>query len=114
MADVISTLWKWTPLLSQGFMWNLIIGMTAMGIGTLFGVTLGTSLVLLKGPARRPFWILTQILRNSPWLVLFFFVMYLTPYRTSFGGTVMIFPAWLKAAAGLSLPAAGYIAEITR
>ena len=75
--SVIDLLIKWTPLLAQGFAFNLAISFMAMAIGTLAGVMLGLARVSLLAPVRAGSWIVVQFFRNAPWLVLLFFVMFL-------------------------------------
>ena len=35
--SVIALLWKWTPLLAEGFLFNLLISFCAMAVGTAAG-----------------------------------------------------------------------------
>ena len=65
-------------------------------------------------PVRKVSWAVTQFFRNSPWLVLLFFVMLLTPFQVRIAGVTIPLPAWLKATFGLSLPIMANIAEIVR
>ena len=64
--------------------------------------------------ARFP-WVITQLFRNSPWLVLLFIVMLAFPVRNhgSAISTIPI-PDWIKAVFGLSLPIMANISEIVR
>jgi polar amino acid transport system permease protein len=59
-------------------------------------------------------WAVTQFFRNSPWLVLLFFAILLLPYRFELFGSIIEFPAWIKAVIGLALPIMANIAEVTR
>lgn len=111
---VIATLIKWTPFLASGFVWNLIISALAMAIGTCAGFVLGVALVSTHGKARLPFWLFTQMLRNSPWLVILFYCMYLIPYQFRVLGIVVTAPDWIKAVIGFALPVTAYVAEIVR
>ena len=49
-ASVLSLLLKWTPLLAQGFLFNLAISFMAMLLGTAAGVVLGLARVSLLAP----------------------------------------------------------------
>ena len=118
---ILATLWKWAPLLLVGpprefggFALNIAVSFLAMAIGTLGGLVLGLGLISIHSPVRRASWIATQFFRNSPWLVLLFFVMLLMPFQIRVGGMSIPLPAWLKATFGLSLPIMANIAEIVR
>lgn len=118
---ILATLWKWAPLLLVGpprefggFALNIAVSFLAMAIGTIGGLILGLGLISIHAPLRRMSWLLTQFFRNSPWLVLLFFVMLLTPFQIRVGGMSIPLPAWLKATFGLSLPIMANIAEIVR
>jgi polar amino acid transport system permease protein len=118
---ILPTLWKWTPLVLLGpprefggFALNVAVSFFAMAIGTLGGVILGLAQISVFTPMRKIAWGLTQFFRNSPWLVLLFFVMLLTPYSVRVAGVTIPLPAWLKATVGLSLPIMANIAEIVR
>ena len=59
-------------------------------------------------------WFVTQLFRNSPWLVLLFIVLLALPFEiTVFGVTVRI-PDWMKGVFGLSLPVMANISEVVR
>ena len=118
---LLATLWKWTPLVLfgpprefGGFALNIAVSFLAMAIGTVAGLMLGLGLISKFAPMRRASWLVTQFFRNSPWLVLLFFVMLLTPFQIRLGGLVIPLPAWLKATFGLSLPIMANVAEIVR
>jgi polar amino acid transport system permease protein len=111
---VLALLVKWTPLLAQGFLFNLLISFFAMLIGTLAGMLLGFARISLHAPVRGGSWVVVQFFRNSPWLVLLFFVMFLLPFEFHVGGATIPFPDWLKATLGLALPIMANIAEIVR
>lgn len=111
---VVETLLRWTPLLFHGFLFNLAISFLSMGIGTVAGVVLGVFAISRKRPvAVSAYWFM-QIFRNAPWLVLMFFVMFLTPFefRTPMG--TVPFPDWMKAVLGLALPVMANVSEIVR
>ena len=62
----------------------------------------------------RTSWFVTQLFRNSPWLVLLFIVMLTFPFEIQVGDTVIPVPDWIKAVVGLSLPIMANISEIVR
>lgn len=112
--SVITTLVKWTPLLFGGFVFNIVISLLAMSIGTLAGLFLGLMQISLLMPVRAGSWLVTQFFRNSPWLVLLFFVMFMLPFEFSIAGLTVPFPDWIKAVIGLSLPVMANMSEIVR
>ena len=111
---VFDLLIKWTPLLAQGFLFNLLISVGAMALGTIAGLLLGFARISLLAPVRGTSWVVVQFFRNAPWLVLLFFVMYLLPFEFHVRGTTIPFPDWIKATLGLALPIMANIAEIVR
>ena len=111
---VIELLWKWTPLLAEGFLFNLLISFFAMAVGTAAGVLLGLARISLLAPVRGTSWVVVQFFRNAPWLVLLFFVMFLMPFEVRVRGATIPFPDWIKATLGLALPIMANVAEIVR
>lgn len=112
--SVIELLVKWTPLLASGFLFNLLISFFAMLSGTAAGVLLGFARISHAAPVRGAAWTVVQFFRNSPWLVLLFFVMFLLPFELTVGGVTIPFPDWIKATFGLALPIMANVAEIVR
>jgi polar amino acid transport system permease protein len=113
-ASVFDLLVKWTPLLAKGFGYNLLISALAMLMGTVAGLLLGFARISLMPTVRGTSWVVVQFFRNSPWLVLLFFVMFLMPFEFRLGGVTIPFPDWMKATLGLSLPIMANFAEIVR
>lgn len=113
-ATSYEVLVRWAPLLLWGFLFNIIISLAAMGIGTVFGVPVGIGQIseyrLIRWPARAA----TQIFRNSPWLVLLFLCMFLIPFEFKFGSVRIPFPDWAKAIMGFALPVMANTSEIVR
>jgi polar amino acid transport system permease protein len=112
--SVLELLAKWTPLLATGFLFNLLISFFAMAVGTLAGLLLGFARISLLRPVTGVSWVVVQFFRNSPWLVLLFFVMYLLPFQFRVGSVTIPFPDWIKATLGLALPIMANVAEIVR
>jgi polar amino acid transport system permease protein len=106
--------WKWTPLLLAGFGFNLLISFAAMAIGTAAGFGLGLAQLGSSRVLRGLAWALTQFFRNSPWLVLLFFAMFLIPFQVRIGGVTIPLPDWLKAIIGFALPVMANVSEIVR
>lgn len=115
MGEAFAALWRWMPfLVTQGFLFNIVISLFSMLIGTALGVVLGLAQISRAGPVRRLAWFLTQLFRNSPWLVLLFIVLLALPYELHILGQTIRIPAWMKAVFGLSLPVMANISEIVR
>ena len=113
-ASVVEVLLKWTPLLASGFLFNLLISVMAMALGTAAGLLLGFARISLLAPVRGTSWVVVQFFRNAPWLVLLFFVMFLMPFELRLGGVTVPLPDWIKATIGLALPIMANFAEIVR
>lgn len=113
-SSVFETLVRWMPLLLKGFLFNLLISVLAMGVGTAVGATLGLGQISQSAWVRKFAWFVTQFFRNSPWLVLLFFAMFLLPFEVEIVGVKIPLPDWLKATIGLSLPVMANVSEIVR
>ncbi len=111
---ILETVLKWAPLIGSGFLFNLAISVASMAVGTAAGVLLGLGQISLLRPVRDLSWAATQFFRNSPWLVLLFFAMFLLPFEFRLAGFVIALPAWFKAIIGLALPVMANVAEIVR
>ena len=85
-----------------------------MLVGTLLGVFLGLGQISIHPAIAKLSYFLTQIFRNSPWLVLLFIVMLSFPFELDIGGLIVPVPDWIKAVIGLSLPIMANISEIVR
>jgi polar amino acid transport system permease protein len=112
--SILATLWKWTPVLLRGFLFNLVISAVAMTAGTVAGMFLGAAQVSLLLPVRKGAWLTTHFFRNAPWLVLLFYCMFLLPFQVSVFGVTIAIPDWIKATLGLSLPVMANVSEIVR
>ncbi len=113
--QAFEALWRWMPfLVKSGFFFNVLISVLAMAIGTVAGAALGLGQISLHRPVRAFAWFITQLFRNSPWLVLLFIVLLAFPFEvTIFGQTIRI-PDWIKGVIGLSLPVMANISEVVR
>lgn len=111
----LAVLRQWTPFILQGFALNLGMSFLAMAIATVLGLGLGLMQIARSPVLRLPAKFVTHLFRNSPWLVILFAVMYLTPFQMRLPqlGLVMI-PDWVKATAAFSLPVMANISEILR
>ena len=111
---ILETIWKWTPLLARGFVFNLAISFLAMSIGTVAGFFLGFAQISLIPPVRKGAVFFTHFFRNAPWLVLLFYCMFLLPFQVTVLGTTIPIPDWTKATRGLALPVMANVSEIVR
>jgi len=113
-ASIFATIWKWTPLLARGFVFNLAISFMAMALGTLAGVFLGFAQISLLPPVKKGAFFATHFFRNAPWLVLLFYCMFLLPFQVTVFGVTIPIPDWTKATLGLALPVMANVSEIVR
>ncbi len=114
-SDAMSALFRWMPLLvTEGFLLNILISFFTMFFGTIFGLLLGVGQVSLLTPVRYASKFITQLFRNSPWLVLLFIVMLSFPFELDLGFVIIPIPDWMKAVFGLCLPIMANISEIVR
>ena len=115
IGDAFITLTHWLPfLLKSGFIYNIIISLFAMLIGTMAGAALGLAQISKISLIRYISWFITQLFRNSPWLVLLFIVLLALPFEIVIFGYIISIPDWMKAVFGLSLPVMANISEIVR
>ena len=113
--DAFKALWRWLPfLIGNGFVMTIVISFLTMLIGTVLGVFLGLGQISPNSFIARFSWFITQVFRNSPWLVLLFIVMLSFPFELQIGDTIIPVPDWMKAVIGLALPIMANISEIVR
>ena len=97
-----------------GFAANVIISIWSMLIASIAGVALGIGLIAQSAVARVPCEFVMNILRNSPWLVILYAMLYLLPFEIElFRETVSLSPL-VKSVIGLSLPVTANVAEVFR
>ena len=114
-ASAIEVLMRWAPLLLWGFAFNILISHHGDGdrhggrrAGRASPSCRASRLVRVR--AR----IVTQLFRNSPWLVLLFLCMFLIPFEIRVFGLRIPFPDWAKAILGFALPVMANTSEIVR
>lgn len=113
--SAIETLGIWLPFILRGFVLNLLMSFAAMALATVLGIGLGLMQISLLRPIRAPSRFITHLLRNSPWLVILFAIMYLLPAEVRLpGGVKILLPDWAKATVAFALPVMGNISEIVR
>ncbi|MFL1876084.1 amino acid ABC transporter permease [Hansschlegelia beijingensis] len=113
-ATALTVIIKWLPLLMKGFLFNILISVLAMALGTVAGLMLGLAQISQHRWLRQFAWVITQFFRNAPWLVLLFFAMFMIPYQFTVFGYVIPFPDWVKAIIGFGLPVMANVAELLR
>ncbi len=114
-ADALDALWRWMPfLIFNGFVFTILISFMTMAIGTVLGVFLGLGQNSPNRLIAKASWFVTQVFRNSPWLVILFIVMLSFPFEFEIFGLIIPVPDWMKAVIGLSLPVMANISEIVR
>ena len=115
MHQAFEALFRWIPfIVTGGFLFNVLISLFAMLIGTVAGVVLGLMQISPLSVIRWPAKVITQIFRNSPWLVLLFIVLLALPFEVEIGGKIIRIPDWMKAVFGLCLPIMANISEVVR
>ena len=115
MTNAFEALWRWLPfLITKGFALNVLISFFTMVFGTVFGILLGLGQISPVKSIARSCWFITQLFRNSPWLVLLFIVMLAFPFEVTIGSVTIPIPDWMKAVFGLALPIMANISEIVR
>ena len=109
--ETVDILWAWSPYLAEGFGWNIIVSLVAMGIGSIVGLVLA----LLRGGAnwgvRHGGSALTTLARNAPTFVMLFYLAYIIPTEFELFGAAVTFPAWIKASLALGIAVAGYVSD---
>ena len=112
--SILETIWKWTPLLARGFVFNLAISLVAMALGTFAGVFVGYAQISRVPAVAKGATFVTHFFRNAPWLVLLFYCMFLLPFQVTVFGVTIPIPDWTKATLGLALPVMANVSEIVR
>ncbi|MGO1119979.1 amino acid ABC transporter permease [Rhodovibrionaceae bacterium A322] len=114
-GQAFEALFRWIPfMVIDGFLFTILISVLTMLIGTAVGVIVGLGQISPVWIISKTSWLITQLFRNSPWLVLLFIVMLSFPFEIVIGDTVIPVPDWMKAVFGLSLPVMANISEIVR
>jgi polar amino acid transport system permease protein len=99
---------------SGGFCANVWISIAAMALATVGGTLLGIGLISSSRALRAACAVIMNVLRNSPWLVVLYAMLYLLPFEFRlFGRDLTFSPEW-KSVVGLALPVGANLAEIFR
>ena len=89
--------------LDGGFAANIIISLAAMLIAAIARHALGIGMISQPALIRMPSVLVMNVLRNSPWLVVLYAMLYLLPFEVDAFGRVFEFSPMIKAIVGLSL-----------
>jgi polar amino acid transport system permease protein len=112
MIEALGVLWAWTPFLLGGLSLNVLIALGAMAIGTLIGGVLALARLSKMTWIARGGRGLTSLFQNIPSLVLLFYAASVIPHEIVLSsGTVVQFPAWLKACLALSGSPIGIVSD---
>ncbi|MAY63547.1 MAG: polar amino acid ABC transporter permease [Rhizobiales bacterium] len=117
MAERTPTLLTGSPditSLDGGFLANIAMSIIAMAIAAVGGVILGVGLIAEFSIVRHVSDVVMNVLRNSPWLVVLYAMLYLLPFEVEIFGVYVTISPFIKSVIGLSLPVAANIAEIFR
>ncbi|WP_210203891.1 hypothetical protein [Bosea sp. 124] len=63
-----------------GFAANILISLWAMLLAGIAGIALGIALIAQSALVRTPAVLVMNVLRNSPWLVVLYAMLYLLPF----------------------------------
>ncbi len=109
--EIVSALIVWTPFLAIGFLWNILISMVAMAIGTGLGAGLAVLRLSNRPVAVRASALATELTRNTPTFVFQFYLAFVVPTEIEIGGAIYTFPVWFKASLALSIAVAGFVSD---
>jgi polar amino acid transport system permease protein len=99
---------------SGGFAINVLVSFVVMAIAAPAGFFLGAMMVSNAAITRNLAIVVMNVMRNSPWLVVLYAMLYLLPFKTSLFGYIIYLSPFIKAVAGLSVPVTAYMAEVFR
>ncbi|MBB3933011.1 ABC-type amino acid transport system permease subunit/anti-sigma regulatory factor (Ser/Thr protein kinase) [Kaistia hirudinis] len=105
--DTFAALLAWTPFLAGGFLWNIVISLATMAIGTPAGYLLARG--RLNGSRVAGF--LTAAARVPPTFVLIYYLAYLLPPEIVLGPLALPLPGWVKASLALAVAVTGFVSD---
>jgi polar amino acid transport system permease protein len=110
-AEIVHILVVWTPFLAGGFLWNILISLVAMAVGTVFGAVLARLRLSKRKSLARTGLAATELTRNIPTFVFLFYLAFLIPVEFEVLDNIYTFPAWLKASLALSVAVVGFVSD---
>jgi polar amino acid transport system permease protein len=113
VESTVRDLYQWTPFLAAGFMWNVVISLVALGVGTGCGYLLALLRLSRHDAISKAGHAVTELMRNAPTLVFQFYLVYMLPAGLPLPLTdaSIPLPPWLKAALALALAVAGFVSD---
>ncbi len=109
--EVVRALMAWTPYLAGGFVWNIVISLTAMAIGSVLGAALAVMRTAARPGLVRTSLALTAFTRNVPTFVVLFYLAFVIPVEFEIDNAVYPFPAWVKASIALAIAVVGFVSD---
>ncbi|MDR5814110.1 ABC transporter permease subunit [Caballeronia sp. LZ033] len=100
--------------LAGGFCANILMSLAAMGVSLCTGVLLCVGTISNTRAVRFAALGIVNLLRNTPWLIALYAMLYLLPFYVPAFGMVIPFSPFVKAVVGLSLPVTANVAEVMR
>jgi polar amino acid transport system permease protein len=100
--------------INGGFCANILMSLAAILISLVTGTLLCLGLLAETRAVRLGCSLLMNLLRNTPWLVALYAMLYLLPFYVPAFGMMIPFSPFVKAVVGLSLPVTANVAEIMR
>ncbi|MDR5761368.1 ABC transporter permease subunit [Caballeronia sp. LZ035] len=100
--------------LAGGFCANILMSLAAMGVSLCTGVLLCVGTIANTRAVRFVALGIVNLLRNTPWLIALYAMLYLLPFYVPAFGMVIPFSPFVKAVVGLSLPVTANVAEVMR
>lgn len=110
-GEIIEALYVWTPYLAVGFVWNIIISLVAMTIGTVLGGALAWLRLSPRAVVVRTSVALTALTRNIPTFVFLFYLAFLIPPELHIAGAYVVMPVWIKASLALAIAVVGFVSD---
>jgi polar amino acid transport system permease protein len=109
--EIVETLYIWTPFLASGFVWNIVVSLASMTIGTVLGGLLALLRLTGRPGLVRGAKALTALTRNIPTFVFLFYLAFLIPPEMQIGGMAFVFPVWIKASLALAVAVVGFVSD---
>ncbi|EIF33038.1 amine acid ABC transporter, permease protein, 3-TM region, His/Glu/Gln/Arg/opine family [Burkholderia sp. Ch1-1] len=100
--------------LAGGFCANIVMSLAAMCVSLCTGMLLCIGTIANTRMVRLIASGILNLLRNTPWLIALYAMLYLLPFYVAVFGTVIPFSPFVKAVVGLSLPVTANVAEAMR
>lgn len=111
IRDLYDELVRWTPFLAGGFVWNIVISIVAMVLGTVIGAGLAFMREARGALLVKPSLALTDFTRNAPTFVFLFYIAILLPSELEVFGFAVSIPAWAEASLALSIAVVAYVSD---